>query len=267
MVNKKVMFGLLLFSVVLISSQFVSALTIKEITRGAVFKPVVDMFTKWESGNLGLNVAKYLIWILLTLLIYSVAAKIPFLKGDSNGQIALRWSVAVIVSFLSAAYLTSDEIYTILASYSTLGVVLSAAIPFLILMFFTIEISKEGAGGRLFSKFLWVVFLMFLVLRLIWMTAAKQINLGYTAVSIVLIGLGVFWVFFEGDRMFARMLFKEEVKSGTRGALEDTIDENERKIRDLREQMRNTQNEDELNRLEKRIDDLGKLNSKLKSKL
>ena len=46
----------------------------------AIFDPVKDMFMDWEAGKTSDNIAKYLFWILLTVLIFAVSEFIPFLK-------------------------------------------------------------------------------------------------------------------------------------------------------------------------------------------
>ncbi|PIN90318.1 hypothetical protein COU60_01860 [Candidatus Pacearchaeota archaeon CG10_big_fil_rev_8_21_14_0_10_34_76] len=178
----------------------------------AVFDPVKDMFASWQDGDLSINIAKYVFWLLLTLVIFSILLYIPFLTKLGKWNFLL----AVLIAFLSTAYLTPSDVYSALASYGALGIVLSAAIPFVILLFFSIQISKEGgAGGKILSKFIWAAFVLFLVWKLFQgaffceIDGGRCISLWEGGAYLLFIIGSILWIFFF-EKMFLKSLYKEE---------------------------------------------------------
>ncbi|MDO8459618.1 MAG: hypothetical protein Q7S74_00775 [Nanoarchaeota archaeon] len=156
----KKLFLFLAFSLVL-SVIFIEGV----LAASTIFDPVKSMFSDWQQGNLSINVAKYLFLILLTLIIFAVLGLISLFE---NLHTSLRFVIALIIGFLATAYLTPSDVYTTLASYGALGIVLSAVIPLVILVFFSMEIYKNGGvGGILLSKVMWGAFVVFLIWKLI----------------------------------------------------------------------------------------------------
>jgi len=161
--ERKRLYGLLLLGMVvlLISTTFVSAVTFRE----AVVNPLARMLTDWTQGDISDTVAKYVLWILLSLLIYAILDNVPVIKRQGQG---IKIIIAFLVGFLSTAYLSVGEVHLLLASYGALGFVLGAVLPFIILVFFSMEIHKEGgAGGRIISKAMWFGFILYLIYKLI----------------------------------------------------------------------------------------------------
>src|SRR3989344_5338985 len=178
---------------------------------GTIFDPVRDMFASWLKGDLSVNVAKYLLVILLTAIIYSILDLTPFLRGE--GKSSLRWLVAFIVGFLGTAYLNASDVYAILASYNALGFVLSAAVPFIVLLFLSIQTHKDGGPlGRIFSRVIWIGFVVFIVYKLISGFNAGLIDKGLMIGYIVVLGASLIWAVWL-ERVFVKMLFKEELKT------------------------------------------------------
>jgi len=107
--------------------------------------------------------------VLLLLLILSITSSILLTSGiDFLKEGWTHWVVSGVVAVLSIRYLTADLINTILMPYTTFGVVISAAIPF-ILYFFFVEKSlgtpKSPAIRRTAWIFFAVVFLAIWVMR------------------------------------------------------------------------------------------------------
>ena len=213
--NKKRLFGLFVFSLLAISlfTGFVSA----QSMTNDLFDPVKEMFSEWQEGDLSVNVAKYLFLFLVAIVIFNVLEFIPILGGKGP----IRWVVAFIVSFLATAYLSKSDIYTMLASYGALGLVLGGVIPFLILMAFSIQLSKGGKknrGGQLFAKFMWFVFIIFLIWKLIdgmwgFTTGGEQvINIVEGFVYLGLIVAGIVWIWFA-EKWVINFLFKNKLES------------------------------------------------------
>jgi len=134
---------------------------------GQIFDPVKDMFASWTEGDLSVNLAKYVLLLVLTLFIFTILDFVPFVKEGGSGKKFIRFVLALAIGFLSMAYLTPSDVYTALAAYSALGVVFSAVVPFLILAFFSMEVAKSGGAGRILSKGIWIAFGVFLIYKII----------------------------------------------------------------------------------------------------
>lgn len=198
-----------------------------------IFDPVNDLFTNWEKGNLSINLAKYLFWLLVTIFVYSIVGFIPALKKLHGGA---KFLFSLIVGFLSTAYITPSDVYTMLAGYSALGFVLSAFLPLIILLFFSVEISKENnSGGRVISKFMWFAFIVFLVWKLIdgmfgvTTGGARVISLAQGWIYIAVILFSLLWLWFI-EREFLKMLFKADAKVFNAGAYSGAIARTEARI-------------------------------------
>ncbi|OGJ19046.1 hypothetical protein A3K73_04475 [Candidatus Pacearchaeota archaeon RBG_13_36_9] len=153
--------GLVLIGIIFISlvANFVAAQVLN-----STFDPVRNMFAKWGAdGDISQNVAKYLFIILVTLLIWSIIDMIGLVKSNP-----IKWIMSAIIGFLAVGYLTPNEIWVTLSSYSALGMTLLFMLPFVILLFFTIRITAEGgAQGYFFGLLMWIAYLLFLAYRLI----------------------------------------------------------------------------------------------------
>ncbi|MDP3881669.1 MAG: hypothetical protein Q8Q31_02205 [Nanoarchaeota archaeon] len=200
---------------------------VANLSSSTVFNPVADMFTSWQEGQLSVNIAKYLFAILLALVVFSILGFVPTIGNQGT---VVKGLIAAIVAFLATAYLTPSDIYTALASYGALGIVLGAAIPFVILAFFTIQMSQSGqAGGVVLSKVIWFAFILFLIWKIIfgmffctldangavdWTSKASAagtrcINLweGWVYVAFIIISL----IFIIAQRKLVSLWFKEEI--------------------------------------------------------
>jgi hypothetical protein len=138
---------------------------------------IKDMFS--GGGDLDINIAKYLIFFMLLILITSV---LGFAKFPENGF--LRFLLALPIAFLSSAYLIPAEILTILQSYEALGIVLSFILPFVILLFFSAMLaSNEKIASMSMPKvmlevFLWLFFAIVLGYKIIIGLINGEIPLG-----------------------------------------------------------------------------------------
>lgn len=160
---------------------------------GEIFDPVADMFAEWGAGDTSKNVAKYALIILLTLLIYSITSVLPFI-GDKSDWI--KWPFALIVAFLAGAYITPEEVYVILVSYGAMGIVLGTIIPFVILMFFNIELVKKSPEhGKMIADVVWIGFIIFLVYKLIVGWAGGLFGPFDAIVYFIFIGASLVWIF------------------------------------------------------------------------
>ena len=157
--KKKIILHLLFFGIFLFSLILVVAQTPTEV----IFDPIRDLFTNSQEGDLSENVAKYLFFILLAILVWSTIDMSGMIEND-----LIKWIASLIVAFLGVAYLTPPDIWTLLASYEALGLTLLFILPSLILVFFTYRIAAVGgAGGVVAQHIIWFIYFIFLVWKFI----------------------------------------------------------------------------------------------------
>jgi hypothetical protein len=159
---------------------------------------ISDFFTNWSAGSLDVTIAKYLFWIMLLMLITDVLGFVGF---PSNGF--LQFLLALVVSFLATAYITPNEVYVMLTSYSALGLTLGTIIPFMIMNFTSVMLAgakrvKQMSSGRLMLIFmLWLFWTGFLIYRVImfWITygfAALATGGGIVLVIVLIVSVIIF---------------------------------------------------------------------------
>lgn len=182
-----------------------------------------NLFTNWSGGNLDVSIAKYLFWIILTLFIFSV---LNFAKFPTYG--VLQFLIAIAVSFLSTAYLTPAEIFTILTTYSALGLTLSVIVPFLIIIFFSaMLLSNEKLSQMTIAKvmmevMIWLFFVGFLIYKLITGYAGHELSGGMRIVIFgVLVISGLILMFNKSFRKWVRDLGIEIMKA--KGDMKRTV--------------------------------------------
>ena len=268
--NKKRVGGLLFAGV------FLSILFLNVVMAADLFDPVRDLFRGWQEGALSVNIAKFVLWGVLILLIYTILAFLPFLSGRGNEKKAIRWVLAVLIGFLAMAYMTPSDVYTILTSYSAMGIVLTGVIPFIVLLFFTIELEKEetgaGAGGRMLSNIIWIVFVIFVIYKLVdgvfFQTCPVNpgvVSLGSGCINVVeggvylLVIFGSLFFMWKGKDMFMKAATKSGIKSVARrldeGKRDALIAEAEHLYDEAKIYMK-LGNKDKAEKLTKRGDDL-----------
>tara|TARA_Y100000034_G_C6908725_1_gene422584 strand:+ start:2032 stop:2793 length:762 start_codon:yes stop_codon:yes gene_type:complete len=175
MKKRNVMFlSLFLFSLFLVPS-FASAqwevpvLSPEYSGTEVVYGPWVDFlkgpFTSWGEGDVGPNVAKIVLLLLLTVFLYAITDFLPFFPKGKHG---IKWMFSVLVAFLATAYLTPGEIYAQMMLYGALGFTLGAVIPLAIIIFFSVEVGRDPTPGSIILQyFMWVAFAGFLIYRII----------------------------------------------------------------------------------------------------
>lgn len=138
----------------------------------------------WQSGEVSEGFAKILLGLLIAILVQTIVGKIPGLSDLSEKAGGLfGWVFAIIIAFLSIAYVTPDEVYSIMSGYSALGYTLAGGIPFVILTFFTINLALENKGSAservgkvLISRLLWVAFILFGFYRMAMVSEGQEVN-------------------------------------------------------------------------------------------
>lgn len=124
---------------------------------------IAGMFAEWERGNIDINIAKYLLFWILFILIFGILTLGKFSKATWRVLLALP------VSFLAVAYLTPAEVFLILTSYTSLGITLSVVLPFLIMIFGTSMLAqgKPTVMKIVLMVFSWALFTVIMAYKLI----------------------------------------------------------------------------------------------------
>ena len=173
----------------------------------AAENPIGDWFANWESGQMSANIAKYLFWALVSMVVFSIGTKIPGLKSlFEDKYLIVGVAFSIIVGFLSMAYITPEEVFALMTSYTALGFVLGGALPFIILFFFTITLATEtensGAGQRYMSKWfawaLWLLFTAFIILKIFSPSEGVEVSSTYYTLTIGLAVLSLVATFSTG---------------------------------------------------------------------
>ncbi|VVB83266.1 Uncharacterised protein [uncultured archaeon] len=159
-------------------------------TIGAGTSFISDLFTQWSAGQLDVNIAKYLFWLMLTGLIWGA---LSFAKFPPSG--VFQALIAIPVSFLATAYITPTEVFTILTSYTALGITLTFILPFIILLFVSAmllsneKIRQMSIPKIMMEVFLWIFYMVVLGYKLIAGLISGQIQLGLTLPIIIMMAV------------------------------------------------------------------------------
>ncbi len=137
--KKSVLFSLLLGVFVIFYLGLVSAALGDSLSSIPVLS---DLFNFFGSGSSGLSLI--LFTVLVILIIYSISGFIPVL----NEKEGVQWAFSIIIGILCFFYVDMSTITTLLASYQSLGVIITAVIPFLVIVTFSIRIETEKGGNN-----------------------------------------------------------------------------------------------------------------------
>jgi len=147
----------LMFLSVLLISMFASV-----VSAATPLEQLTAFINSLRGGTAGTGFAQILLFILMLLLVYSVINFVPIIK---NQNYWIKFGISAIVGWLSIMYLVPAEIYSILLSYQTLGIVLTTFLPFVIMLTFTIEWNQETPEYTWISSILWIAFVVVLSLK------------------------------------------------------------------------------------------------------
>lgn len=160
----------------------------------------------------GMFLAKILLMVLVLALTSSIlkSTEVGFLRSGWS-----HWTVAFIVSVLSVRFLSAELVATILVPYSTFGVVLSAALPF-VLYFSFVEKTLGTPRSPFVRKAAWIFFAV--VFLSIWIMRRDAGSLGTGIVSTIYpltALLSVLMAIFDGTLQKAFVAARMERKKAT----------------------------------------------------
>lgn len=126
-----------------------------------------DFFSEsgWTGGNMSANIAKIFFFVMIALVIYLVIGSI------FPHQQIIMMILSALISFLATAYITPDEVYSLLISYTALGLTITTLIPLLILFGLTYKAvtATEGQVQLIMVQwFAWILFAAYSFYRFIY---------------------------------------------------------------------------------------------------
>ena len=113
-----------------------------------------------NAGGVG-NMMKWLLLFIVIILVYAALSSAEFPEGTTA-----RVTISVIVGFLATFAITTQELITMLTSYTALGVTFAVFLPLVILGFFTMMIAKKmNPVGIYVQKIAWLIYSVYLFLK------------------------------------------------------------------------------------------------------
>ena len=213
-------------NVSLVSAESVGASLFNKISFGSIdFSGFSDLF---KSGDL-LGITA-LLFFLVTLIIFAVSNSVPFLEGQG---LFLRWTISIVIGILSTWFLQSTEIYTILQSYTALGITLTLVIPFV----FLAVISKQLYDKQYYltSKLLWVIFLVLICYKFLTADTAQIGQIG-TILFIAIAAFALIMAIWE-NRIYL-LMFKQNIRNARDTATAERLAEVTSELEELAERIR-----------------------------
>ncbi len=168
----------IIFSIFLIN--FVSANQIidqgKKLSKdifNEIIKPIAELLFKNSDALTGeLLFAKVLFFIIIISIIWKTLEQVEFFSEHSG----VHWLIAISASILATRWLSSAElIKTILLPYTTLGIAISAGIPF-VLWFIIINRGFKGPGHKTIRRIAWIFFAV--ILAGLWISRQPELSTG-----------------------------------------------------------------------------------------
>jgi hypothetical protein len=119
--------------------------------------PIKTAFTGEGNIKLGNTTQRLFFFALIVVLIFSVLTTSKFPE-----QAPVRVIISAVVGFLAIVYITPEDFYAIMQSYTALGIALAIFLPIAILIFFTLTIGEKAAFALVFTRILWLIYSFYL---------------------------------------------------------------------------------------------------------
>ena len=167
--NKKRFLAFIILPLLALSlfSSFVSAAAASNIATCPGTGYFEKMYCLWLGGitgvgdfNLSGELIKWLMLILIVILVFSILKYVDFPPSKKEGEgTVMKLFLAIVIGVLATIFITTEELITIMQSYTALGIAIAIFIPILILAFFTLMVAtKASPFGIFLQKILWVVY-------------------------------------------------------------------------------------------------------------
>lgn len=158
------------------------------------------------------NSSKLLLGILLYIVIFTIVSKIG-LAGKKKGNIGAAIASLIIV-ILSVFYLPDNFIAAIIAQYGAMGATILTVIPFMIILYFSISVSKSLFVARV----TWVFYILYYMSLFFYKTAtATDWKQAIPYVAAMIAGIIIFFIL----PTVRNLVFAGELSSDEEAAMRD----------------------------------------------
>ena len=163
---------------------------------------------------------KVLVLIIVFAIVWAVLNNVDFFSENTWVLVVL----SVAVSILATRFVGSDALIAILLPYTTLGVAISAGLPFVI-WFMIVNVSFSGLGHKVLRRVSWIFFaVIFIVL---WFS---RYNEGVEGIFVYPITAGVAFLMFLLDGTINGLFLTFQLEKAGVQNKEDLLTELQRKI-------------------------------------
>lgn len=127
-----------------------------------------EKYCLWKIGfgpgtdvNLLAELVKVIMLGIITLIVFAGLTAVVFPKG-----VVGRALLSILVGILATFFLTSEELITMMLSYTALGVTIGVFFPIIILVFITIFVASKGSPfGIFFQRIMWLIYSIYLFIK------------------------------------------------------------------------------------------------------
>ncbi len=204
------------------------SVVVEKIKDGAT-SVIESIFGKTFNGKspFDLAFAKFLVFVLIMLIVYGLVGLLPFFTGlEGREKKAIHWIFSIIVAFISVMYVAPEEIYAALVGYGAMAVILTAIIPFAIILTLSWKLATDPTvTNMILQKILLWGFGVYLIFRLIMVTIYRDQLPNVYAYAWVIYGimLAVVIIFICTNKLIRDFFFKAQIKAGISAADRDQI--------------------------------------------
>ena len=184
-IKKSLTLGTFSIFLTTLAMSIVSAITPEEFFEstktflGSAFMTIFGL--EAGTGVIELAVIKALFALLLFLIIYSVSDALPFLENKRKMAIL----ISAIITYLSVMYITPNDFYTILVSYTTMAIVITSAIPLAVILALTYKLANNPSAGKIIlQKVIMGTYALVLAYKLLELWGAFGLSTGVDAAKI-----------------------------------------------------------------------------------
>jgi hypothetical protein len=160
------------------------------ITGHLLFGDLGDFsFNIWSDDGDGGNLifVRYIMFFIVLIAIYWAIDS--FVQGKNFVKILFSGAI----SYLAINFIIIDEIYSIMTTYSALGVTFMVIIPFIIIILFTTKLVNSGllSVGKIFTeRAIWATYGIFLIYYLV-TSERSNTALNWIILGIMLVSVGI----------------------------------------------------------------------------
>jgi hypothetical protein len=194
------LFILSIFAISIISN-FVSAETAQENFMQKFQELITGNWSGWSGFVTQVLSPQILFGILIFLIIFAVLDQISLFN-----RTGIKITVAIIVSFLAAGYISVDFIKPLLNQYTALGVTITLLFPLVLIFYFLKQVAPYN---QLVQRVVWITFGVIVIFNIAINWDQADSNFTKSLYWVIIIA-SVVMMFFS--KQIYQLMFKEDIK-------------------------------------------------------